>query len=158
MSVQRPCGAPIVELNQATCSPAGLLRGGVQRLVLRGLFYARRCFRDRASSEAASRVGFLGAWSWPTKHERRHAPVGFGEHMPEDDARRVGGFGAKGHPFRWCSGGDGRGCGRPALLLPDGRRCKFHGGSNPPSRFAGDRRTGPSRRNERQRGATSRRR
>ena len=55
MSVQRPCGAPVVALNQATCSPAGLLRGGVQRLVLRGLFYARRCFRDRAIHYPAGR-------------------------------------------------------------------------------------------------------
>ena len=74
------------------------------------------------------------------RQQRRADPrageVMVGENMLEDAGRR-GGFSAKGHPFRWCSGGDGCGCGRPALLLPVGRRCKFHGGSNPPSRSAG---------------------
>ena len=37
---------------------------------------------------------------------------------------------AKPHPFRWCAGKDGRGCGRPACLMPNGRLCRHHGGWN----------------------------
>ena len=40
------------------------------------------------------------------------------------------GYTARPHPFRWCAGKDGRGCGRPACLNPDGKRCTYHGGWN----------------------------
>ena len=40
------------------------------------------------------------------------------------------GYTARPRPFRWCAGKDGRGCGRPACLNPDGKRCTYHGGWN----------------------------